>query len=161
MNIFVLDTDIETCAQYHCDRHVNKMILESVQILCTVLNGRGFATPYRSTHGQHPCVTWVDRSYDNFLWLVGLADALNREYCYRYEKDRAHASISVLKDIHHYEYESRGLTEFVQAMPDQYKVRGNAVAAYRAFYLGEKYHFATWTRRPAPDWWDNRDQSKN
>jgi hypothetical protein len=161
MNIFVLDTDIETCAHYHCDRHVNKMILESVQILCTVLNGRGLATPYRSTHVKHPCVKWVDRSYDNFLWLADLADALNREYRYRYGKDRDHASISVLQDIRHYQFESHGLTEFAQAMPDQYKVSGNAVAAYRAFYRGEKHSFATWTRRPAPDWWDNWGQSKN
>jgi hypothetical protein len=27
------------------------------------------------------------------------------------------------------------------------------VAAYRAFYRGEKQHFARWTRRPAPGWW--------
>jgi hypothetical protein len=29
-----------------------------------------------------------------------------------------------------------------EAMPDPYKVSGNAVAAYRAFYLGEKRRFA-------------------
>lgn len=98
MKIFVLDTDIELCARYHCDRHVNKMILESVQILCTVLNERGFNTPYQSTHRKHPCVSWVD-------------------------------------------------------LPDSYKVAGDAVAAYRAFYLGEKSRFARWTRRAAPGWW--------
>lgn len=153
MNIFVLDTDIPLCAQYHCDSHVNKMILESVQILCTVLNERGFETPYQSTHRQHPCVQWVDRSYDNFLWLAELADALNREYRYRYEKDRDHASIRVLGDILHHRFESKGLTEFAQAMPDEYKVSGNTVAAYRAYYQGEKQRFARWARRPAPGWW--------
>ena len=35
MNIFVLDQDIRRCAQGHCDRHVSKMVLESVQMLCT------------------------------------------------------------------------------------------------------------------------------
>ena len=153
MNIFVLDTDLTLCARYHCDRHVNKMILESVQILCTVLNERGFPTPYRSTHRQHPCVHWVDRSYDNFQWLAELAQALNHEYCFRYGKERDHASIRVLGEIQNHRYESRGLTEFAQAMPDQYKVTGNAVAAYRAYYLGEKSGFARWTRRPSPDWW--------
>jgi len=153
MNIFVLDTDFELCARYHCDRHVNKMILESVQILCTVLNERGFKTPYQSTHRKHPCVCWADRSYDNFLWLAELAQALNHEYRYRYNKDWDHASIRVLGDILHLRYESLGLIEFAQAMPDDYKVPGDAVAAYRAYYLGEKSHFAQWTRRAAPDWW--------
>ncbi|WP_231579463.1 hypothetical protein [Photobacterium iliopiscarium] len=49
MNIFILDHDIEKCAQYHCDQHVVKMILESVQLLCTALNKKGFTTPYKST----------------------------------------------------------------------------------------------------------------
>ena len=29
MNIFHLDEDPETCAVYHCDKHVVKMILET------------------------------------------------------------------------------------------------------------------------------------
>lgn len=153
MNIFILDADISRCARYHCDRHVNKMILESVQMLCTVLNERGFQTPYKSTHRKHPCVLWVDRSYDNFLWLAQLTAELNREYRFRYGKDRDHASIKVLDKIMHLEYEFRGLTEFAQAMPDEYKVPGDAVSAYRAFYRGEKQAFARWTRRPTPDWW--------
>jgi hypothetical protein len=153
MNIFVLDRNIERCAQYHCDRHVSKMILESVQILCTALNRKGFITPYRSTHAGHPCVLWVDESHDNFLWLARLARALNAEYRYRYGKDRDHASIAVLDRIGDVHYEAVGLTEFAQAMPDQYKVPGDAVAAYRAYYLGEKLAFAKWTRRSKPDWW--------
>ena len=153
MNIFVLDTDIERCARFHCDQHVSKMILESVQMMCTALDKRGFSTPYRPTHPKHPCVLWVERSYDNFLWLGRLAVALNREYRYRYPKDRDHASIGVLDQIMEHRFESEGLTEFAQAMPDQYKVRGDAVAAYRNFYLGEKRAFAKWTTRPQPHWW--------
>ncbi len=153
MNIFVLDHDINRCARYHCDRHVNKMILESVQILCTALNKKGFDTPYRSTHAKHPCVLWAEQSYDNFLWLARLAKALNREYRYRYRRDRDHASIDVLKQISALHYEAVGLTEFAQAMPEHYKVPGDPVAAYRGFYLGEKAAFAAWTRRSPPPWW--------
>lgn len=36
MNIFVLDLDPVKCAEYHCDKHVIKMTLETAQILCTV-----------------------------------------------------------------------------------------------------------------------------
>lgn len=153
MNIFVLDLDIPRCAQYHCDRHVSKMILESVQILCTALHLKGLDTPYRPTHAKHPCVHWAGESYDNFTWLAQLARALNGEYRFRYQRDRDHASIAVLDQIGHMRFEGVGITEFAQAMPDQYKVPGDAVAAYRAFYLGEKHRFATWTGRDAPQWW--------
>lgn len=65
MNIFVLDEDIERRARYHCDQHVSKMILESVQIMCKALNKTGYTTPYRSTHDNHLCVLRVGASYDN------------------------------------------------------------------------------------------------
>jgi hypothetical protein len=90
---------------------------------------------------------------DNFQWLGRLAVALNDEYRYRYGRQRDHASIAVLDRIRHREFESRGLTPFAQAMPAQYKVPGDAVSAYRRFYLGEKRTFATWTRRNPPGWW--------
>ena len=152
MNIFILDTDIKTCAQYHCDQHVVKMILESVQMLCTALNKKGFTTPYKSTHIKHPCVLWVEESFENFLWLKDLALELNTEYRFRYEKDSDHKSISVLSEITNCSYENEGLTEFAQAMPDEYKVPGDAVKAYRQFYLGEKMKFAKWSKRSVPEW---------
>ncbi len=152
MNIFILDKNIKKCAAYHCDQHVVKMILESVQMLCTALNKKGFTTPYKSTHVKHPCVLWVEESYDNFTWLQNLAIALNDEYAYRYNKKTDHKSMSVLPQIKQHRFESNGLTEFAQAMPDEYKVPGDAVRAYRQFYLGEKMGFATWTRRRKPAW---------
>lgn len=153
MNIFVLDRNIERCARYHCDKHVSKMILESVQILCTALIQHGFQTPYKPTHARHPCVLWAAQSDDNLRWLARLARALNREYRYRYRRDRDHASIAVLDALEGMRIESRGLSEFAQAMPDQYKIPWDAVTAYRAYYLGEKSGVANWTRRRKPFWW--------
>jgi hypothetical protein len=152
MNIFILDKNIEKCAQYHCDQHVVKMILESVQMLCTALNKKGFTTPYKSTHVKHPCVLWVEESFENFSWLKNLALALNAEYRFRFERDTDHKSISVLAEIANYKYHNRGLTEFAQAMPDKYKIPGDVVKAYRQFYLGEKMKFAKWTKRSTPEW---------
>lgn len=152
MNIFILDEDIELCAQSHCDQHVVKMILESAQMLCTALNKKGHTTPYRSTHVKHPCVLWVEESFDNFCWLSELAVELNREYRYRFARDTDHKSMSAISAISHFRYERAGLTEFAQAMPDEYKVPGDAVLAYRQFYLGEKMGFAKWTRRDLPYW---------
>lgn len=152
VNIFILDKNIKKCAKYHCDQHVVKMILESVQILCTALNKKGFKTPYKSTHVKHPCVLWAETSYDNFLWLQELSIELNNEYIYRFQKTSDHKSISVLNEIAEYTYPRTGLTEFAQAMPEKYRVPGNPVKAYRQFYLGEKMAFAKWTKRQIPVW---------
>ena len=128
------------------------MTLESVQILCTALNKKGFSTPYRSTHINHPCVLWVESSFDNFCWLKELAIALNNEYRFRFDKESNHKSIAVLHEIENDRFENKGLTEFAQAMPDKYKVPGDPVRAYRQFYLGEKMAFAKWTKRRTPYW---------
>lgn len=161
MNIFVLDRDVRRCARFHCDAHVSKMILESVQILCTALNKKGFETPYRPTHMKHPCVLWAEESYDNFLWLARLARALNSEYRFRYGRRDDHASIAVLDRIEGEGFAAVGMTDFAQAMPDRYKVPGDAVAAYRAFYRGEKRAFARWTRRKPPPWWGTEAYSSS
>ena len=101
---------------------------------------------------NHPCVRWVEASYDNFLWLNELALALNREAQYRYDKAHDHASVKVLKAIMDHRFEAHGLTGFAQAMPDQYKDADDPVSAYRAFYSNEKT-FATWRKRDVPDWY--------
>ncbi len=142
---------MERCARYHCDRHVVKMILESAQIACSALNGKGFVTPYRSTHVKHPCVLWAGESMDNLRWLIRLGKALNREYRYRY-RSADHASLAVLEAVSRFSFESRGLTEFAQAMPEEYRVPGDPVKAYRRYYIGEKLGFAKWTRRRKPPW---------
>ncbi len=84
MNIFFLDQDIKHCAQYHCDQRVIKMILESTQILSTVLHLNGINGPYKPSHQQHPCIIWARQSLQNWLWLRKLVFALNSEYKYRY-----------------------------------------------------------------------------
>ena len=152
MNIFVLDRNIRRCARYHCDKHVVKMILESAQIMCTSLSKHGFDVPYRPTHLQHPCVLWLDRSYDNFLWLKELAMELNEEYRFRYERNTDHASVAVIRQIERHKYTGCGLTEFAQVMPDEYRYGNNPVRAYRAYYNGEKLRFATWRERGCPAW---------
>lgn len=152
MNIFVLDNQLDECARSHCDQHVVKMILEQVQILCTALHHHGYTTPYRPTHSNHPCVLWAAASDDNLRWLRALTVELNREYRYRYDKPEDHASMAVLREIESLKIPARGLTPFAQAMPDNYRVPGDAVAAYRAFYRGDKARFARWTRRAPPAW---------
>jgi hypothetical protein len=153
MNIFVLDSDVRKCARYHADRHVIKMILESTQMLCTALHRHGVEAPYKPTHRKHPCTLWAGESLANWKWLRRLALALNEEYKYRFGGKGDHSSAVVALKLQPPPINNIGLTEFAQAMPEEYKVKGDAVAAYRKFYIGEKSRFAKWTRRKVPKWY--------
>ena len=128
MNIFILDRDPAVAARYHCDKHVSKMILESAQMLSTVLGG-----PYKKTHQNHPCTVWVGESMGNAMWLFELAHSLNREWKIRYGHSVNHKSFEVIKDIvmenKWIELPDMGLTPFAQAMPEQFK--RNDLVAYR------------------------------
>ncbi len=152
MNIFILDNDIGKCARAHCDKHVMKMILESAQILCTAANIRGFETPYRPTHRRHPCVLWAAESLANFRWLVRLGLALEKEYRYRWGEERSHRSGEVIHEMAGIKFEDIGPTEFAQAVPEWFRIQGDAVSAYRNYYIEEKSSFAKWTRRHPPKW---------
>jgi hypothetical protein len=62
MNIFVLDRDVKKCAEYHNDKHVVKMILETAQLLCGVhhMTESGYGdVPYKLSHKNHPCSIWA------------------------------------------------------------------------------------------------------
>lgn len=152
MNIFVLDTDASACARFHSDRHVVKMTLESAQILCTVLHGMGIQAPYRPTHAKHPCVIWAGSSLSNWIWLQRLGMALNREYRYRFRRAEDHAAGNVMRCLPRPSMPDNGLTCFAQAMPAEFRVPGDAVAAYRRYYSLVKSRSATWTRRRKPFW---------
>ena len=61
MNIFILDNDSQKCVEYHCDKHVVKMILEYCQLLSTACHVHGIAVDgiYKKTHDNHPCAKWL------------------------------------------------------------------------------------------------------
>lgn len=151
MNIFVLDNDVAKCAEYHCDKHVVKMILESAQILSTVCRQSGLDVGYKPTHSHHPCTIWAGESLDNWIWLRNLTASLNAEYRYRYEKSNNHKSYDLVATLPLPNIPDIGLTPFAQAMPDKYK-HDDAVVAYRNYYVNEKSDFLKWTKRGAPLW---------
>jgi len=151
MNIFVLDKNPETCARYHCDKHVVKMILESAQMLSAVVRLSGIDQGYKITHQNHPCTLWTGKSLSNWKWLRELAGALNREYKFRYNKKSNHKSYDLIKSLPIPKITDQGLTRFPQAIPESYK-HENPVIAYRKYYLEEKSNLFYWTRRARPNW---------
>lgn len=110
---------------------------------------------YRSTMINHPCTVWSRESMANYDWLVEHGLALCAEYTHRY--DKIHGSQRVIEwcreNIPKKIPTGVFLTPFAQAMPEKYRVKNDAVSAYRNYYIGEKMRFATWTNREVPDWW--------
>jgi len=111
VNIFVLDKDPRRAAEYHCDKHAVKMILESAQMLCTA-HWLGWARllkappmkkkdlqqwlynnvpkdlqpPWKMTHVNHPCTQWTQYVWGNYFWHSRLGLALCDVYTERYGK---------------------------------------------------------------------------
>lgn len=155
MNIFLLDKNPTVCAKYHCDKHVVKMIVETAQMLSTAhqLNGSPYKDKvYKATHINHPCNIWVRTAKWNYLWTAALFIELLKEYTKRYKK--IHKSSRLIEYFVKYcPVEKNGKTNFVLAMPDEYKC-SNPVMAYRNYYKGEKARFAKWNYTEEPEWWN-------
>ena len=153
MNIFALSNEVTESAQWHVDKHVVKMPLETAQILCTARHSHGEEAPYRATHKHHPCCKWAADSVGNYVWLGKLGLALAKEYTYRYGK--IHKCEEVIEDCLENipsSISKEDQTTFVQAMPDECKM-ADPILGYRNYYVREKNHLASWKNRPTPPWW--------
>lgn len=151
MNIFWLDNDMQKCVEYHCDKHVVKMILEHVQLLSASSKLSGVDQGYKISHMNHPATKWLLQSLDNWILLYGLTELLHDEYVYRY--GRTHKSYLMLQTLLLPNIESKGITNPPQCMLAQYKC-DDIILAYRNYYIGEKARFAVWTGRDIPPWFN-------
>lgn len=154
MNIFILDWDVEKCAQYHNDKHVVKMILETGQLLCGahhIVNPKKDNIPYKLSHKNHPCAIWVRSSLSNYLFLCELGLELCKEYTYRYNKKHKTQSVIEWCIDNKINIPDVGITEAPKAMPPEYKVK-DVVKSYRNYYIGAKASFSKWSKRPIPTW---------
>jgi hypothetical protein len=153
MNIFLLDFNPRKAAEYHCDKHVVKMILETAQLLYTahwMLNPEVLpAESYKKTHVNHPCAIWVRESLSNYIWLAELGKCLCAEYTHRYHKLHKTAIHIEWLQSHLPNLSDIGITLIRQAMPKECK-HPNPVEAYRTYYLEYKSHFLVYTSREVP-----------
>jgi len=160
MNIFALDKDPVKAAQMLCDRHVNKMILESAQMLSAVADRYEHPTIYKVSHKNHPSTLWAGDRRANWQWLIDHALAMEAEKIFRTGKGHKSAEV-----VRFYRDRDCGPPEdglpkdlFAMAMPIKYKGK-KTVSSYRAYYLGDKQFFKDgrrprWTKRQPPDWWE-------
>lgn len=159
MNIFLLSFNPKEAAEYHCDKHVVKMILETAQLLYSAhWNEARLILPqnaYKKAHFNHPCAIWTRESLANYRWLAELGYWLCQEYRFRYG-NKEH------KTEHHLEWlranpppslKDIGITEIRLAMPPEYK-RPNPVEAYRTYYRENKLKvrgIVNYTKREWPE----------
>lgn len=160
MNIFFLHIWPQLAAEYHCDKHVVKMIIETAQLLYTahwLLNPEGLPkNAYKKAHVNHPSAIWARKTLCNYMWLASLGWWLCKEYQYRYGEDKVHKSEEHIvwllnnppKSIPHI-----GFTKPPLAMPDEYK-QNDFIEAYRTFYIESKMRkrkLVKYTKRERPE----------
>jgi len=162
MNIFFLDENPILSAQYHVDKHVVKMILETAQLLCGVHHMTVHDTihdtdqvPYKLSHKNHPCSIWCRESLSNYLYLCELGLELSKEYTYRYGKRHKSQDVIEWCLINKPNIPDIEFTEPAKAMPDEYKVK-SVVESYRNYYVGAKSGFAIWKNREKPFWFKKK-----
>lgn len=152
MNIFILDENPIKSVQYHTDKHIVKMPIESTQILCTILHMTNQAPhfAYKPTHQTHPCVKWASESLDNWFWLKEYTLLLGEEYTYRYNK--THKSILIAQQLPEPTLPKIGLTPFAKCVPVEFK-HLDIIEAYREYFRHYKNHIKQYTKREIPYWW--------
>lgn len=90
MNIFLVSSDPYECAITLDDLRLNKMILETAQMLCCAyryyfpdLAKENEDILYKNTHENHPCNIWLRKDIHNYYWTLELFNALTVEKYYR------------------------------------------------------------------------------
>ncbi len=81
MNIFVTSFDPYIASQDLDDLRLNKMILETAQLLSHAYKVlfEDHHILYNSTHINHPCAIWSRQNIDHYSWLVSYFDCLAQE----------------------------------------------------------------------------------
>jgi hypothetical protein len=175
MNIFFLSLITWECAQYHCDKHVVKMILELTQLLWSahhVTNSSHLQTDkvkvYKKTHVNHPMAIWTRISTENYAYVCDLALELCKEYTYRYRLKNGGPKTHACQPIIEY-LQTAVITPTNEVIkepsfggpsgctPPPFCVKEkneklDLVSNYRNYYITEKSGIAKWTNRPVPDW---------
>lgn len=158
MNIFVTDESPIISAQNMCDVHVNKMLLESIQLLSTFLCLKNIKTQYKPTHIKHPCQIWLsnDISGKNVNWLTKHAFSLSNEFEYRKEKRHKcfYELLNIYDDLQKFILSDLKPDNFVQCMPQIFR-SDNEIISYRNFYMSKMFTMKVnmkWSKRKQPEW---------
>ena len=89
MNLFILSLLQKEIAESMMDKHVSKILLEAVQMLCSAKrvlepDDETNENLYKLAHKNHPVTIWCRKTKENFVWVLDLVDSLHDEWKYRY-----------------------------------------------------------------------------
>lgn len=163
MNIFLVSNNPDECAQALDDLRLNKMILETGQMLCTAYRHWApqygwpvtFEGIYKETHKNHPCNVWLRENINNYKWALNLFAALADEKLYRTGKThlsytKLWQSLSIVPHWHNYPspkftFDCSNVSVELNSVFDKYKL-----------CLCTKWNNdlkkPTWTKRGYPAW---------
>jgi hypothetical protein len=185
LNIFYLSDDLQECAEFHIDRHVTKMILESAQLLCMALWADklfGY-TPRALTPDEYAELKAVMRAepanmdertfvpykagHHNHPCSIWLRSSVEHFYYLHnlanelqreawYRGYNTHKSTGVINALPlPQRTPDNGFVPPFPAMPEELK-SGDTLIDYRLFYMLDKAAIpATWRHREKPFWWDD------
>lgn len=116
MNIFVFDNKkIENNALYLDDKRLNKMILETAQLMSNWLYLNKKPHFYKPTHLNHPATKWLMKDEKHFKWLYFYFIELNKERSHRGFKEHLSYTKAIKENIDSkkWGYKSYSIEEFV------------------------------------------------
>ena len=160
MNLFILDYVPTTAAQYYCDRHCVKIILEAVEMMGYAYDPGEFILPWvhkKGKHRNHPMSRWVRMSKHNFDWAYQHAVALCQEFHFRYDHEHTYQKhiAWIGSNIPQYNLSDLGPTDWPRCFGEWKEIIGDSgdiVNDYRRYYMVAK-RFATWKKRTIPFWY--------
>ena len=168
----------------HLDKHVVKMIIEYAQLMSTAhrfldgeeytdltangrrikrwrMNGELENQLMKASHINHPSGVWCRTTDTNYKWLYNMWTYLLDEYTYRYGKIHACARLRGTLEALPNNIRQGGFTPPTPAMPDDVKIPNDVLKSYQNYYIQNKAHFAKWSKRPVPFWFEQGIKSHN
>ena len=169
VNFFFLDKNPKLNAQYYCDKHVNKIMIEICQLLSNVLhNNTNLKPPYKKTTNIPITLApykWANYSKGNYIYLLNLAEALLNEYKYRYDKNE-HKTEKVIEWLknnipNHFKHKKRTKLFYTKNIDLFHKYIKDDVDCFRYIYVNYKCKNDKWTKREKPKWFDIYNKKSN
>ena len=161
VNLFYLDKNPKLCAQYYCDKHVNKIMIEILQILSQIHHEIGDLTPpYKKCMAIKPNLApfvWASKSISNYRYCADLAYYLLQEYKFRYNKTdhKCEKPIEWLRSNIPEKIHGKRRTKFILTdNVSAYQKYFNDVTASRYIYVDFKCKTDKWSIREKPLWFD-------
>lgn len=159
MNLFLPSPEIDVSVQALDDKRVNKMVLETAQLLSTtirLLDPHTVLPVYKMTHKNHPVNIWIRSTKDNYKYALNYFKVICEEYTFRTGK--VHKSST----LHDY-FNDFMLSQAFSALPDGLTLFANCTefkddevhTAYKKTLMAKWDRdklIPKWSKRDRPNW---------